>query len=85
MAGLAKLKFNPEETERLAGELGTIVAYVRKLEELDTEGIEPTSHVLDLSNSLREDVIGETLSREEALGNAPNRKGNYFCVPRVIK
>lgn len=84
IAKLAKLSFSAEELEKMAKELDAIVGYIEQLNELDLEGVPPTSHVLDLSNVFREDVAQAALPVEEVLGNAPGRKDSYFSVPKVI-
>lgn len=81
---LAKLEFSQEEKEKFVKQLDQIVAYVEKLEELDTENVEPTSHVVELKNVLREDDMAAWLSQDEALANAPKKKQGYFSVPKVI-
>ena len=84
LSGLAKLRFSDLEKEKMAKELDQIVIYVEKLNELDTENVEPTSHVVNLKNVLRNDEVEEWLQRREALANAPSAKNGYFCVPKVI-
>lgn len=81
---LAKLDFDPEAREVLVGHLGEIVSYMEKLNELETEGVEPTYHVLDLRNMMRHDMVGESLTQDEVLMNAPHPKNGYFSVPKVI-
>ena len=85
VARLAKLHFGPEEKNRVAEQLDLIVKYVKKLDELDTSGVKPTSHILDLTNVFREDELGSSLSPKEVLRNAPQRNDSYFSVPRVIQ
>ncbi|MGH7494053.1 MAG: Asp-tRNA(Asn)/Glu-tRNA(Gln) amidotransferase subunit GatC [bacterium] len=84
IAKLAKLSFNEEELAKMAKELDAIVAYVEQLKELELDEVLPTSHVLDLSNVLREDEVEPALPVEEVLRNAPSRKNSYFSVPKVI-
>jgi len=84
IAKLAKLKLTEEEIELFREQLGKILEYFRKLQEVETEGIEPLEHVLPLENVFREDEPRESLSPEEALKNAPKRRGDYFEVPKVI-
>lgn len=84
VATLAKLQFTSEEKQKLAKQLDQIVAYVEKLNELNTENVKPTSHVINLKNVLREDKVEAWLSQEEALQNAPAKKNGYFSVPKVI-
>lgn len=84
VAGLARLEIDPAAVEKLAGELATILAYVEKLDEVDTRGVPPTSHALALTNAFREDVVHDHLSREQALKNAPSQDEGSFVVPKVI-
>ena len=84
VAELARLEFKEEELEKFTEQLGNILEYIEKLSELDTTGVEPTSHVLDISTPLREDRVEEWLSPEEVLQNAPEREGEFFSVPKVI-
>jgi len=84
VAELARLEFKEEELEKFTEQLGNILAYIEKLSELDTTGVEPTSHVLDISTPLREDRVEEWLSPEEVLQNAPEREDEFFSVPKVI-
>lgn len=84
VAGLARLEIEPEAVERLAGELATILAYMEKLNEVDTRSVPPTSHAIALTNAFREDVVHEHLPREQALKNAPSQDSGSFVVPKVI-
>jgi len=84
VAGLARLSLDDAAKDRLVGEMGAILSYMDKLNELDTAGIEPMMHVLDITNVYREDVVGESLDRETALMNAPKSDGEYFLVPRIL-
>jgi len=85
VASLAHL--TPDETaqERLVKELSEILAYMEKLNELDTSGIEPTMHALGMTNVFRDDMTGPSLDREAALANAPKTDGEYFLVPRILE
>ncbi|MEK6583815.1 MAG: Asp-tRNA(Asn)/Glu-tRNA(Gln) amidotransferase subunit GatC [Nitrospirota bacterium] len=85
VAKLARLALRDEEIETLTSQLGNILTYVEKLNELDTTNIEPTSHVLPIKNVLREDEAGKSIEREKALGNAPDRTEEFFRVPKVIE
>ena len=84
VAQLARLHLDPEEVEEYRGQLDAILAYIAKLNELDTSAVEPTTHVLAISQPLREDVSAETLPQKEAVRNAPESDGESFIVPRVI-
>lgn len=84
IADLARLELSEEESERMTRELGSILAYIDEVMAVDTEGVEPLHHVLDMTNVFREDVPGPCVTREEALKNAPDRTDEYFRVPRVV-
>ena len=81
VAKLARLKFSEEEIERLQPELSKIVEYVEQMDRLELEGVEPTSHVVELQNVLREDVPRPCLPREKALEQAPDVADGGFRVP----
>jgi len=85
IASLAKLSYAESDLAKIAKELDAIVGYVEQLKELNVEDIEPTSHVLELVNVLREDIASPWLTSEEALGNAPAQKLGYFSVPKVVQ
>jgi aspartyl-tRNA(Asn)/glutamyl-tRNA(Gln) amidotransferase subunit C len=85
LAHLARLKFEDSEKEEIKNDLQKMIAFVEKLNELDTTGVEPLLHMTDEINSLREDEIKGSISREEALKNAPVHDGQFFKVPKVIK
>jgi aspartyl-tRNA(Asn)/glutamyl-tRNA(Gln) amidotransferase subunit C len=84
LANLARLQFNTEETEELKKDLQRMISFVEKLNELNTDGVEPLLHMTDEINVLREDEIQGSISREKALQNAPLEDGVYFKVPKVI-
>jgi aspartyl-tRNA(Asn)/glutamyl-tRNA(Gln) amidotransferase subunit C len=85
VAKLARLAVSEEEKENFSRQLSEILTYVGKLNELDTSKIEPTSHVLDLSNVFRDDVVRESLPAEDVLANAPDRENDHFRVPKIIE
>jgi aspartyl-tRNA(Asn)/glutamyl-tRNA(Gln) amidotransferase subunit C len=85
IASLARLELTAEEKRIFASQMNDILDYVGKLNELDTGQIEPTSHVLSLSNVMRDDERGISLPREEALRNAPSRSEKFFRVPKIIE
>lgn len=85
IASLARLRFTEEEEKRLADEMNEILGYVEKLNELDTTGVPPMSHVIDLNNVVREDVVESRISRDEALKNAPDADSAYIRAPKVIE
>ncbi len=84
IAELAKLEFSNEEKEMLMLQMNRILEYMEKLNTLDTESIEPLSHVLELSNVFRTDDVKGGVSTEEALKNAPSKSEQFFKVPKVI-
>ena len=81
VARLARLRLSDDEVERMTGELSHILEHVEKMDELDLDGIEPTSHVVELQNVLREDVPRPCLPRETALEQAPDVADGGFRVP----
>jgi aspartyl-tRNA(Asn)/glutamyl-tRNA(Gln) amidotransferase subunit C len=81
VAKLARLKVTDDEVDRMAEELSKILEHVETMNELDLEGVEPTSHVVDLTNVLRADVPRPCLSREKALEQAPDPADGGFRVP----
>ena len=81
VAKLARLRLTEEEVERMSGELSTILEAIEQIGELDLEGVQPTSHVIDLENVLRPDEPRPCLPRERALENAPDASGEGFRVP----
>ncbi|HHY38575.1 MAG TPA: Asp-tRNA(Asn)/Glu-tRNA(Gln) amidotransferase subunit GatC [Clostridia bacterium] len=85
VAWLARLGLSDEEVEIFTGQLGRILGYVAKLDELDTTAVTPTFHVLDMYNVFREDEPRPGLPRDEALANAPDASLGFFRVPRIIK
>ncbi len=84
IAKLARLKLSPEEQARYQQDLCSILQYVAKLTELDTDKVEPTAHPLPLHTVLREDDPAPTYDPDKALKNAPARDGSFFTVPRVL-
>ncbi len=85
LAHLARLQFNEAEKEAILTDLQKMVAFVEKLQEVDTTGIEPLLHISDAENVLREDIVQGSISREEALRNSPVKDSEFFKVPKVIK
>jgi aspartyl-tRNA(Asn)/glutamyl-tRNA(Gln) amidotransferase subunit C len=81
VAKLARLKVTDDEVDRIAEELSKILGHVETMNELDLGGVEPTSHVVDLTNVLREDVPRPGLTREQALEQAPDTADGGFRVP----
>ena len=85
LAGLAMLSFNAEEKEAIKNDLQKMLEFINKLEEVNTDGVEPLLHMTQGVNILREDIITDTCSSEEALLNAPVKDASFFKVPTVIK
>jgi len=86
LSKLALLDLSEEEKEKLSKQLGDIINYFKKLDELDTSNVKPTTHPIDgLKNVFREDEPWESLSTEEALKNAKHKKDGYFKAPRILK
>lgn len=83
-ADLAKIIVSDEETEDTAKDLNKILNYIGIMDELDTQGVEPMSHVLPLKNIFREDVVMISEDRENILRNAPKQKDGYFTVPKTV-
>jgi aspartyl-tRNA(Asn)/glutamyl-tRNA(Gln) amidotransferase subunit C len=85
LAELACLEFSSSEKEEIKKDLERMIAFIDKLNELDTTGVEPQLHMTDEINVLRDDILEGSVTREEALKNAPLTDGIYFKVPKVIK
>ena len=81
VARLARLRLTEEEVEKMSGELSTILDSIEQIGELDLDGVEPTSHVVDLENELRPDEPRPSLPRERALETAPDATSDGFRVP----
>jgi len=81
---LSRIELSEQEVQSLSTQLGDILGYFDKLQELDTSEAEPMAHALECSNVLADDVVGESLPADEALANAPQREGDFFMVPKVI-
>ena len=81
---LAELSLSGSEREELTEDLARIIDYVDKLNELDTEGVEPVRHILEVQNVLRNDEKRSTLGTEDVFRNAPAQDGDFFQVPPVI-
>lgn len=85
IAALAHVKLTPAEEEKYSAQLGDILTYMDKLNQLETENVPGTYHPIDISNVYREDAAtGQSISREEALSNAPLAGGGFFKVPKII-
>ena len=85
LAQLARLEFNDAERDEIKNDLQKMIAFIDKLNELDTTGVEPLLHMSENVNVLREDEVKGSISREDALKNAPLHDEQFFKVPKVIK
>lgn len=85
LSHLSMLTFSDDEKLRLKGELEKMMDFINKLEEVDTEGVNPLLHITAGSNLERKDEIAGELSRESAFENAPLHNDQFFLVPKVIK
>jgi aspartyl-tRNA(Asn)/glutamyl-tRNA(Gln) amidotransferase subunit C len=85
LAHLSRLEFNTADKEAIKNDLQRMVSFVEKLDELDLEGTEPLLHMSSTINVLREDEVRGSVSREDALRNAPEHDDKFFKVPKVIK
>ncbi|SNB47663.1 Asp-tRNA(Asn)/Glu-tRNA(Gln) amidotransferase subunit GatC [Geobacter sp. DSM 9736] len=85
VARLARLELAEEEKEIFTGQMDAILAYVEKLNELNTEGIVPTAHAVPVENAFRADRVHEAIGADNALANAPDRVEDFFRVPKVIE
>ncbi len=84
VADLARLDLSESEEEKITGQMNGILAYMEKLNELDTTDVAPTTHAIQLQNVFRPDVVHESLNRGESLANAPETDGVNFVAPKVI-
>lgn len=84
VARLARLGLSEQEAELFTGHLNDILQYVRKMNELDTSGVDPTSHVMPMANVLREDEVTPSLALSQVLKNAPDAVDGQFRVPPVL-
>jgi aspartyl-tRNA(Asn)/glutamyl-tRNA(Gln) amidotransferase subunit C len=85
VARLARLELSAAEVETFTGQMDAILAYVEKLNGLDTSGVVPTAHAVPMENSFREDEVKPSLGVDKALTNAPERAEGFFRVPKVIE
>lgn len=84
VAKLARLELDDGEVERMTKQLDTILAYVAKLDEVDTKDVAPTTHTQKVVNAFREDVVEPSLDQKAAIANGPEQNEESFVVPRVI-
>ena len=84
MADLARLELEDAAVDKYVGQIGTVLEYVEKLKQVDTEGVQPTSHAIELTNAFREDDPRPHLDNDTALANAPEMEDGSFVVPKVV-
>lgn len=84
VAELAKLEFDAQAKQKMISDMDKILSFVGKIEELDTEGVEPLIYMTQETNVLRNDEVGQHNTKEEALKNAPDKDSDYFKVPKVL-
>jgi aspartyl-tRNA(Asn)/glutamyl-tRNA(Gln) amidotransferase subunit C len=85
VASLARLEFSAAEEEVLTGQLDSILQYVDKLNQVDTSGVEPLAHAVDIVNAFRDDRVVNQPAPDSLLANAPEREKNFFKVPKIIE
>mgnify|MGYP001277313549 CR=1 FL=1 len=85
LSRLAKLKFNSKSAEKIKSDLNTILKFVDRISKTDTNSLKPLIYISEEINVLRKDEIGNQLSQEDALKNAPKKDSDYFKVPTVLK
>ena len=85
LAHLARLEFDEKSADKMLADLNKILDWVEQLSQVDTTGVDPLIHLSQEVNVMREDVVGEPLSHERALRNAPKKDSDYFRVPKVIE
>lgn len=85
VANLARLNLTPDEKQKMTKELAEIIGFADKLNELDTQGVEPTAHVLPISNVFRKDEVRPSFDREQIISNAPTVEDGCIKVPKVVE
>jgi len=85
VAKLSRLELSESEIEEFTGQLGAILEYVEKLNELDTKNVTPLAHCLPVSNVFRDDCVKESLGTEKVLANAPKKDEMFFIVPKILE
>jgi aspartyl-tRNA(Asn)/glutamyl-tRNA(Gln) amidotransferase subunit C len=84
VAHLARLEISEKDREKFTAQLNDILLYIDKLNELDTKGVEPMSHAISVTNAFREDKVVDSIGTKQTLANAPDARGEFFRVPKVI-
>jgi aspartyl-tRNA(Asn)/glutamyl-tRNA(Gln) amidotransferase subunit C len=84
VANLARLEITEKEKDKFTAQLNDILLYIDKLNELDTTGVEPMSHAISVTNAFRDDKVMDSIGTQQTLANAPDARGEFFRVPKVI-
>jgi len=84
VAKLARLKLTDAEKKRFSNQMGTIIKYIEKLNELDTKNVEPTAHVLGLENVFRDDIATKPLTDQDPINDSPAHSKGHYEVPKII-
>lgn len=84
VALLSRLELNEQELQTMTSQMAAILDYVEQLQELDTDGVEPMAHAIEMRNVFRDDVPTPSLPREQSLANAPDQDGEFFRVPAIL-
>ncbi len=85
VALLARLKLSDNEKKLFSRQVGSIIDYIHKLNELDTSDVEPTAHVVDVKNVFRADTLRPSLPRKKVLQNSPGKDDSFYTVPKIIE
>ena len=85
VAHLARVELTPEEQQKFGGQLGQVLSYIEKLNQLDVSQVEPTAHAVPLVNVTRADETAPSLTHDAALANAPARTNGLFLVPKIVE
>ncbi|MBM3834402.1 MAG: Asp-tRNA(Asn)/Glu-tRNA(Gln) amidotransferase subunit GatC [Verrucomicrobia bacterium] len=85
VAHLARISLEPEEAQKLGAQLGQILGYIEKLNQLDVTNVEPTAHAVPLVNVTRPDDVRPSLPNDQALGNSPAKANGLFVVPKIVE
>jgi aspartyl-tRNA(Asn)/glutamyl-tRNA(Gln) amidotransferase subunit C len=85
IAHLARLNFDSQAAEKMSADLSQVLNWVEQLQEVDTEGVAPLTNMSAEVNAFRKDVVGEQLTQEQALKNAPQQENGFFSVPKVME
>jgi aspartyl-tRNA(Asn)/glutamyl-tRNA(Gln) amidotransferase subunit C len=85
VAHLARLALTPEQEQKMAAQLRSVLGYIEKLKEVDVTGVEPTAHAFPLVNVTRPDEVRPSMSHEEAMRNAPAQANGLFIVPKIVE